>query len=166
MNTPVTIVPLPEMTAMSWAFWFVLGLVLAALFVVGARRLGIPGERRLLALGLVVAALVYVGFAVVWSGGAWIAAELGGVVVFGGLAVLGLKRSPMSLAVGWGLHPVWDAGLHLVGDGAAFAPQWYVVFCISFDLLVAGYIAARFRTLPVASEQARGGKAEQEAAQV
>ena len=147
MNAITLIVPLAVMTAMTWVSWFVLGLVAAAGFIVFARRFGIPGERRLLAIGLVVAALVYVGFAVAWGGGAWIAAEAGGVVIFSGLAVLGLKRSPWSLALGWGLHPLWDAGLHLVGTGATFAPGWYVVACISFDLLVAGYIAARFRTV-------------------
>ncbi len=152
MDTTASIVPLPEMTAMMGVFWFVLGLVLGGIFIVVARRLGVPGERRLLVVGLVVAALIYVGFAVAWAGQAWIAAELGGVVVFAGLAVLGLKRSPMSLAIGWALHPVWDAGLHLVGEGAAFAPAWYVVACISFDLLVAAYVLVRFRAAPVASK--------------
>lgn len=156
----------PDLTAMSWAFWFVFGLVVAAIFIVGARRLGLRGERRLLALGLVVAALVYVGFAVVWAGGAWIVVELGGVIIFAGLAVLGLNRSPMSLAVGWGLHPVWDAGLHLMGAGAAFAPAWYVVACLSFDLLVAGYIAVRFRAVPGVVEKGKGGEGEQETARV
>ena len=146
MNTPTFLVLLPALTAMTWLFWFVLGLVLAGGFIMIARRFGIPGERRLLAAGLVVAALIYVGFAVAGAGAAWIAAELGGAVIFTGLAVLGLKRSPMSLAVGWALHPAWDAGLHLIGEGATFAPTWYVVVCISFDLLVGGYIAARFRT--------------------
>ena len=46
MEPSTTLVPLPEMTAMSWAFWFVLGLVFGALFIIVARRLGIPGERR------------------------------------------------------------------------------------------------------------------------
>ena len=152
MDPTASLVPHPALTAMTWLSWFVLGLVLGAVFIVFARRFGMPGERRLLAVGLIVAALIYVGFAVAWAGGAWIAAELGGVVVFGGLAVLGLKRSPMSLAVGWALHPVWDAGLHLAGAGAAFAPTWYVAVCISFDLLVGGYIAVRFRAAPVAAE--------------
>jgi hypothetical protein len=44
------------------------------------------------------------------------------------------------LAAGWALHPIWDAALHLQGSGAAHAPEWYVVACISFDLPVAAYI--------------------------
>ena len=152
MDTTASIVPLPELTAMMWVFWFVLGLVLGGIFIVVARRLGVPGERRLLAVGLVVAALIYVGFAVAWADAVWMMIELGGVVVFTGLAVLGLKRSALSLAVGWALHPAWDVGLHLVGAGAAFAPAWYTVACISFDLLVAAYVIARFRRTPVASQ--------------
>ena len=137
---------------MMWGFWLVLGIVLGAGFLVFARRQGVQGERRLLAVGLVVAALIYVGFAVAWADAVWMMIELGGVLVFTGLAVLGLKRSALSLAVGWALHPAWDVGLHLVGAGAAFAPAWYAVACISFDLLVAAYIIARFRRTPVASQ--------------
>ena len=139
---------LASMTAMTWVFWFAVGLLAAGVFIMYARRFGIPGERRLLAVGLIIAALVYVGFAVAGANGMWIAVEAGGVVLFSGLAVVGLKRSPLWLALGWGLHPLWDAGLHLMGEGAAFAPGWYVVACISFDLLVAGYIAGRFRSVP------------------
>ncbi len=45
-----------------------------------------------------------------------------------------------ALAAGWALHPIWDAGLHLQGSGATHAPEWYVVACISFDLLIASFI--------------------------
>ncbi|MFB3132329.1 MAG: DUF6010 family protein [Rhodothermales bacterium] len=137
---------------MTWGFWLVLGFVLGAAFLVFARRRGAQRKRRLLAVGLVVAALIYVGFAVAWADAAWMMIELGGVLVFTGLAVLGLKRSALWLAVGWALHPAWDVGLHLVGAGAAFAPAWYAVACISFDLLVATYVIARFRRTPVAPQ--------------
>ena len=86
---------------MTWGLGLVLGFVLGAGFLVFARRMGAQGERRLLAVGLVVAALIYVGFAVAWADAMWMMIELGGVVVFTGLAVLGLKRSALSLAVGW-----------------------------------------------------------------
>ena len=77
-----------------------------------------------------------------------------------------MRGSPSWLAFGWALHPAWDAGLHLHGYGASFAPEWYVLACISFDLLVAGYIAARFRTLPAAAERGKAGQGERETAQV
>ena len=37
-----------------------------------------------------------------------------------------------------------DAGLHLRGAGAGHAPEWYVLACLSFDLLVAAYVV-RYR---------------------
>ena len=130
---------------MTAVLWLLLGLALGGAFLVLARMQG-SGERRLLALGLVIAALVYVGFAV--AGGApagWLLAEGLGVVLYGGFAWLGLRRAPGWLAAGWALHAAWDGGLHLAGVGARFTPDWYVLACLSFDLLVGAYVALRFR---------------------
>lgn len=133
---------------MTTALWLLLGCVLGAAFLAFSRAQG-RAEVRVLAIGLVVAALVYVGFALVGAGPDWVVVEAVGVAVYGALAWLGLRRSPLWLSVGWALHPVWDAGLHLAGSGAAFAPEWYALVCITFDLLVAGYVAYRFRSVPV-----------------
>jgi hypothetical protein len=123
--------------------WFVLGLVFGAAFIFYARK---RSERRVFAYGLVAAAMVYVGFALAGSASStWIAIEIAGVVFCGILAVFGIKHSQWWLALGWGLHPVWDVCIHLVGKGAAFAPAWYVVACLSFDVLVAGYIIMQLR---------------------
>ncbi len=74
---------------------------------------------------------------------------------YGGLGVWGLFRSPVWLAAGWALHPVWDLGLHYFGPGHAFAPDAYAVTCLSFDLLVAGYVAIRYRDRLVRSRSDR-----------
>ena len=58
---------------------------------------------------------------------------------------LGLRRSPLWLAAGWALHPVWDIALHFFGPGRAFAPETYTIACLSYDLVVAGYIVAAYR---------------------
>ena len=91
-------------------------------------------------LSLTVAAVIYVGFAAVGGSATWILYETAGVAVFSAMARLGMRRSPIWLAAGWALHPIWDAALHLQGSGATLAPEWYVVACISFDLLVAAFI--------------------------
>lgn len=70
------------------------------------------------------------------------------MTIYGALAGLGLRYSTWWLAIGWAMHSAWDAGLHLIGGGAAFTPEWYAVGCVSFDLLVAGYIAVRIRVRP------------------
>lgn len=98
-----------------------------------------------LALGLLVAALLYVAFALIEGETVWLLVEAVGVAAYGSLAWLGLRRSALWLAAGWALHPAWDVGLHLVGEGAAVAPEWYATACISFDLLIAGYMVTRFR---------------------
>ena len=131
---------------MTAALWLLLGLVLGGAFVAAARSRG-GNETRVLALGLVVAAAIYVGFAVVGAGAGagWTLTEAGGIGVYGAFAWLGLRRSAGWLAAGWALHTVWDVGLHLVGGGAAFAPTGYVVLCVSFDLLTAAYVAFGLR---------------------
>ena len=65
--------------------------------------------------------------------------ELAGVAIYVVFALLGLKRSGWLLAVGWALHPLWDAGLH--DYAAEFVPHWYINGCLGFDLLVAAYVA-------------------------
>ena len=115
------------------------GALLASALLVLCRRLGPRGARRMLAAGLVIAAVIYLGFAA-WAGTArWLALESAGVLLFGVPAWLGLRRTRFWLAAGWALHPVWDLWLH-GSPGAAFVPSWYPVLCVGFDLVVALYL--------------------------
>lgn len=122
-----------------------LGAALAAAFVLVLARLGPRLERLAWALLLVVAALIYVGFALRRPGGSeWLLLELGGVVLFSLFAVAGVARSPLFLSAGWVLHVAWDVGLHgLSGESAAFVPGWYPALCIGYDLVVGLYILRR-----------------------
>ncbi len=130
--------------------WLVNGIFQASTLIVVAWALSRWGRevvgRALLALLLCGAALTYVRFAVeAGAGSGWVVAELAGVVLYGGLAVRGLRGSPMWLAAGWALHPVWDIGLHYFGPGRAFAPEAYAISCLSWDLLVAAYVVLAYR---------------------
>ena len=100
---------------------------------------------RFLFAALLVAALLYVVFALSAQAGlGWVAVELVGVVAYGAMGWLGLRRSQWWLAAAWALHPIWDLGLHYPGIADSFAvPFDYPILCVSFDLLVAGYIALR-----------------------
>jgi hypothetical protein len=101
--------------------------------------------RSSLVIFLFAAAGAYFGFAVAAGAGlVWTLVELAQVVVFGSMALVSLRGSPYWLAAGWTLHPVWD-GLHYIGPGRSFAPLAYAIACVSFDLLVAAYIAAAYR---------------------
>jgi len=113
------------------------GAALGALFAVLAAKRGGAGERRLLALGLVVAALIYVGLAL-RADSRWLAVEAIGVVMFGGLAWLG-RRAEGWLALGWAAHVAWDVGLHLDRAQPVVA-DWYPLACVGFDLVIAGFV--------------------------
>lgn len=112
-----------------------------------ARRRGPHRERRILAVALVVAALVYVVFAAARGAAAqWLVVEAGGVPLFAAFAWAGLRRSPLWLAAGWALHVAWDVGLHSA-VATPFVPSWYPPLCVGFDLIVALWIAIRWREL-------------------
>jgi hypothetical protein len=121
--------------------YLLLGLIGASLLIAfGHKR--VDGGKRAMGIGLIVAALIYLVFAV--SGGAdakWMILELVGVAIYGSFAAMGTRASPWWLVAGWLLHPVWDVAIHYYGAGAAFTPAWYAIACVSFDVAVAAYIA-------------------------
>jgi len=123
--------------------WLILGFLLGAVYLAWTRRHGLRQERRLLAVGLAVAALIYLLFAAAAGSTDWLIIEAAGLLVYSAIAWLGTQRSVVWLAAGWGCHPLWDMLLHLNGEGARIAPDWYVIACLSFDLLVAGYVLRR-----------------------
>jgi hypothetical protein len=101
--------------------------------------------RSVLVIWLFIAAGAYFGFAtlgrdIVDTSPIWMLVEIAQVIVFGTLALLGLRGSPYWIAAGWALHPFWDVVVHYIGPGSAFTPWTYAIACISFDWLVAAYI--------------------------
>lgn len=132
---------------MSYVFWLIVGVFLGGGLLLYARAHGIKGEKRILSIALVVAAIIYIGFALVWGDVAWIAIEIAGVPAYGLFVWLAIRHSFHWLALGWAFHPAWDVMLHLLGPGSAIVPEWYAIACITFDLLVAGYILVRTMSL-------------------
>ncbi|HYC31336.1 MAG TPA: DUF6010 family protein [Gemmatimonadales bacterium] len=125
----------------------IVGIVLAFGFLWWARRQP-DGGSWLYAVGLVVTALIYVGFAVIGGADARsLGLEALGMLLYCAVAWAGYRRSAAVLALGWALHILWDVALHLEGPGAAYTPGWYPWGCVSFDLVVAGavFVSARPR---------------------
>lgn len=124
------------------AIWILIGIFLASGLIIFARRSGdYRREKQVYAVGLIVAALIYVGFGLFSGSLGWIALELIGVAVFSFFALLSIRFSGWFLSAGWALHILWDVVLH---DGSTnFVPDWYRMLCLGFDLLIAFYSALR-----------------------
>ncbi len=139
-----------------FAISFILGLALAALYLYWLNRLHDLRFKQAASAGLVIAALIYIGFAWFYGDGQWLLVEVLGVLAYGVAVLLALRHSVLWLAVGWGLHPIWDLWVHWLGPGAYIVPAWYAIACLSFDLLVAGYIVMRSDITSLSIRGARG----------
>jgi hypothetical protein len=113
------------------------GVGLVAVLIAIARRL--RREAPIYRVVLAVTAAYYVLAA--WRGGTREALllELGGLVLFGGVALAAWGSRRLLLAAGWAGHALWDVGFHTGGRGA-YVPEWYPLLCVAFDLLLAGYL--------------------------
>lgn len=118
--------------------YLISGLISGTFLILYARTQN--NETKIFAIGLLIAAAIYVVFAVIWGSMVWLFIEIAGVIVFGFIAWLGLRFTKYWLAFGWTTHLIWDWVIHSWGPGRTIAPEWYVFLCISFDLLISGYI--------------------------
>lgn len=130
-----------------YIIWLVAGLVLGTGFILFARSSFPKKEGQTFSISLLIVALIYIGFALAWGTVNWVGIETIGVFFYGLLAWLGLRKHILWTALGWALHPIWDAGLHLWGPGFEVVPDWYAIACISFDGVVALYILLSYQRL-------------------
>lgn len=114
----------------------------AAIGVVAAIRRGTRREVEWLASLLVVAALVYPLGGIAVHPISELTLEATGTLLFLALALLGVRGSPWFLALGWGVHAVWDLAIPAL-RGGSYLPAWYPLLCLGFDVVVAGYVASR-----------------------
>ncbi len=144
--TPAVYVDHPVMALLEVASYLVIGTAVGIGMVIYVRKMPEPERRAMLAQALVVATFVYVAFAMAAMEDAWLMVEIGGVLLFVGIAYLGYRHSLWWLAAGWFAHVLWDVALHVAVD-VDFVPLWYPVACIGFDVIVGVSIG---RTLVVA----------------
>lgn len=123
---------------MNYFFYAVIGIFAAFAFLLFAQKSKKP--KAILASGLVIAAIVYIFFALFWGNIYWLSIETLGVFLYSIFYYLGKKYDFRWVGIGWLLHPLWDIVLHLQGAGKLVAPEWYAVACLTFDFVVAGYI--------------------------
>ena len=123
-----------------YIFWLFLGLAGGSALIFYTNSRHHEKQTQVLSVGLLIVALIYVGFAFLWGDLQWVLIESVGVVIYGAFCYLAVSKSAYWLAVGWAAHSAWDVVLHLFGPGHHVVPEWYAVACISFDFLVAGYV--------------------------
>ncbi|OZG75024.1 hypothetical protein BTA51_01075 [Hahella sp. CCB-MM4] len=128
----------------NFAVWLLLGAVATIPLVLYAHKREFRAISAVFGWGLIVAALIYVGFALLIGDWHWLLIEALGIVVYSLFFLISKVRTVLWVAAGWLAHPLWDVALHLQGPGYHVAPAWYAVACISFDFVVAGYIYYRY----------------------
>ena len=127
----------------------IIGAIVAGAIAFAFRKIKNERFAKFLAGSLIIAALIYIGFATfgVFIGEAaasWILVEIGGFFLYSVFAYLGVKISEWFLAIGWATHVLWDVVLHFGEATAGFVPAFYPPVCIGFDLAIAAYIVYRF----------------------
>jgi hypothetical protein len=121
---------------------YLVGALLALGIGVFATLARLDRERGFYPVMLIVIASYYVLFAVMGGSPGAMAAEASILCLFAALAVLGFKRSPWLVVAGLAGHGVLDlVHPHLVANPGA--PAWWPMFCLTFDLAAAGYLAAQ-----------------------
>jgi hypothetical protein len=119
----------------------VAGALLAEIFILVVRTFARRGEIRVYSIGLVVTGVMYLIFGVVQGAPLHhLGVEAVGAVMFSGAALLALRRWPGLLGLAWCAHAAWDLFLHHAA-GPSYAPAWYPMLCVGFDLVLGGYIA-------------------------
>jgi hypothetical protein len=120
----------------------IIGILFAIAFIFYAKRSkSYRGEKISYAIGLSIAAVIYVILGFFSSSSGWILTEFVGLLIYLPFAVLGVRFSGWFLCFGWLFHIGWDLVLH--SQTLAFVPSWYPAVCLGFDVLVAVYIGYR-----------------------
>jgi hypothetical protein len=131
---------------------YIVGVVLAILVSLGATWVGFDRDRAMYPLIIVVIALLYALFAVIGGSHDALWWELLPIVLFVLAAVLGFRRSLWWAVLGLATHGVFDffhAGL-IENPGV---PPWWPMFCLSYDLVAAAYLAWLLRSGRLAAGQ-------------
>ncbi len=128
----------PVSLILTWQF--VIGVLAAAVYAGLLRLLDERRAQPLFAAGLLIAALIYVGFAGLNHGTTHLGLELSGLLIFGLLSVIGVRRWPLILGLGWLAHGGWD--FWHAAHPSGYVPSWWPGFCVGFDWVVGVYLLA------------------------
>ena len=121
-----------------FSLMFIVGAVAGIIFIGLLRLFDSNRAQQLYAIGLFVAALIYVGFAGLNHGIAHMGFEGAGLLIFGVLSAMGARRLPLLLGLGWLAHGGWD--FWHAAHHSHYVPSWWPAFCVGYDWVVGVYI--------------------------
>ena len=99
-------------------------------------------ERGLYPVIVIVSAACYILFALMDGGASAVVAELVPFAIFLTLALLGFKRNLWLIVVALAGHGIFDVShAALIADKGV--PQWWPMFCLSYDVTAALYLTWR-----------------------
>ena len=129
---------------------YLVGALLAFAVGVVATRLRLDRDRAFYPTVLIVVASYYALFAAMAGSGPALLVESAGIILFCAAAIVGFKRSLWLVVAGLAGHGVFD-GFHghmITNPGV---PPWWPGFCLTYDVVAAGYLAylLRRRVIPV-----------------
>jgi hypothetical protein len=118
---------------------FIIGLIVTAGVIIFAELFRKIDLKFYASLNLAVIPFIYIGFSVDPHS---LAVTAPGAALFLLFSYLGYKRSYLFTVVGLILHGLWDVIFHHV---SSVAPHGYDIFCITIDILLAGYFYLKLR---------------------
>jgi hypothetical protein len=131
----------------------VIGAVLALLIGIFATFIGLDRDRAFYPTVMIVIALYYALFAVMGGSVQAMLAESIVIVVFVGASIAGFRMSLWLVVAALAAHGLFD-----FFHGQLFAnpgvPAWWPLFCLSYDVVAAAYLAwllSRSRVRPAAA---------------
>lgn len=119
---------------------FFVGVILALVLAIFASVVGFDRDRAYYATVLAVIALLYGLFAVMSGSISTLLLEGIGIIAFLIISVLGFKISQWFLVAGLAAHGIFDFFHgHLIANSGV--PAWWPMFCLSYDVTAAAYLA-------------------------
>ena len=129
------------------AIW---GILLAVATALLGRLAGFDRDRAYYPVVLIVVAHYYELFAVVGGDRTDLLQETIAFALFAGAAVIGFRTSLWIVAAALAAHGVFDF-FHAGLIPNAGVPHWWPAFCLSFDVVAAGWLALLLRLSPLSA---------------
>ena len=121
---------------------YVIGALLALGVGLLATRVGFDRDRAFYPVVLIVIASYYALFALMGHAHAALPAETASLIVFAALAVVGFRTSLWWVVAALVGHGVFDLVHPRLVDNPG-APDWWPMFCLTYDLAAGAYLAVR-----------------------